>query len=144
MNHDTDANSDGAPDADDRFIGKRRPIRSLPGPRTGKPPAALGPPSPILREDGPERTPASEISVSPAELYVTVEIPGASRDSIEVTAMDRHLTIRAARSKGPSYTLELDLPVRVETESAKVTYRNGVLDVTLSRSLSSGGANDVE
>ncbi len=144
MNQDTDADAGDAPDGADGVRERRKRVPSLPGRASGSAPAALGPPSPTVRDDEGTRVPSSEVFVSPRQVYVTVEIPGASKDSIEFTAADRRLVVHSLRAGGPAYHLDIDLPVRVNPESAKATYRNGVLDVTLSREDGRGGTGDEE
>lgn len=132
MNHDKDADSGEAPDAIDRLLGRRRRVRSLPGPRAESFPPALGPPSPTV-EPPTERAPAAEVSLSPKHVYVTVEIASAAKDAMDVHATDRTLTIHAPRVQGAAYHLEVELPSVVDPRSAQVTFRNGILDVTLAR-----------
>lgn len=137
MNQDTDPDSGEAPDTTDRAAGKRR-VRSLPGPRRGSTPPALGPPAPTV-ELPPERTPAAEVTVSPGHVYVTVELPGVLKDDVDLEATERSLSVVASRTGSPAYRLQIDLPSPVDPESAKATCRNGVLDVTLDRPRRSGG-----
>ncbi len=132
MKRNTDPDSGEAPDAADT-PERPRPVRSLPAPRAPRSPPALGGPSPTV-EEVREREPEAELSLSPGHVYVTVELPGAVKESIEVEATDRTLTVRAPRVRAPIYRLLMDLPARVEPESAKATFRNGILDVTLRRS----------
>ena len=132
MDHDTDADPDPVPDAVDRLLRRSRGVRSLPGPRSPLFPPALGGPSPTV-EEAAERVPAAEVSASPGHVFVTVELPGAVKDAIEVEATERTLDVRAPRSRGAVYRLAVDLPVPVRPESAKATFRNGVLDVMLER-----------
>ena len=135
MNHDTDANSGEAPDG----VGHpRRRIDSLPGPRPHSFPPALGGPSPTV-DAPPERTPAAEVAVSPDSVFVTVELPGAPKDAMDIQATDSALSVIAPRVGAAGYRLAIDLPVRVVPDSARATYRNGILDVTLKRVNSSGG-----
>src|SRR5207237_10824445 len=54
---------------------------------------ALGPPSAIADERGQAREPAAEVVVTPARIYVTLELPGVSRQTLEVTAAGSRLTI---------------------------------------------------
>ncbi len=132
MNTNTDVDPDEAPDAVDRLLRRSKHLRSLPGPRSPTFPPALGGPSPTV-EAAEERTPAAEVSVSPGRVYVTVELPGAVKDSIEVEATERTLDVRAPRIRGAVYRLTVGLPAPVHPESAKATFRNGILDVTLER-----------
>ena len=132
MKHDTDADSGEAPDAVDRLLGRRKRVWSLPGPRSESVPPALGPPSPTV-ESPSERTPAAEVSVSPNHVFVTVELPGAPKDALDIDATERTLTVVAPRVGAPTYRLQVELPAPVDPESAKATSRNGVLEVTRAR-----------
>ncbi len=132
MNTEPDADSGEAPDAVDRLLGRKRHVDSLPGPSPRPAHRALGPPSPTV-ESAPERIPAAELSVSPEHVYVTVELPGAPKETLDIEATDRVLTVSASRTGAPPYRLELPIPVRVDPGSARATYRNGILDVTLDR-----------
>ena len=138
MNHEPDTDPGEGPDAVDRLLGRHKRVPSLPGPRPESSPPALRAPSPTI-EPSAARTPAAEVSLSPKCVYVTVELPGAPQDAPEIAATDRTLTIDAKRLQGPSYHLDVALPAAVEPESAKATYRNGILDVTLARTRRLGG-----
>lgn len=137
MNHDKEADSGEAPDAADRLPVRRR-VRSLPGPRQPSSPPALGPPSPTI-ESPSESTPVAEVSLSPEYVYVTVELPGAPKDALDIQAIEGTLTVDAPRVGRPAYHLDIELPCPVDPESAEATYRNGILDVTLVRVKTSGG-----
>lgn len=138
MNQSTDANPDEAPDAVERLLGRRRRVRPLPGPRRASFPPALGPPSPTV-ETPSERTPASEVSLSPAHVYVTVELLGVANDDVAIEVTERTLSVAAPRTGAPDYRLQIGLPSPVDPGSAKATYRNGTLDVTLDRVTRSEG-----
>lgn len=132
MNKEPDADPGEAPDAVDRLFGRKKHVASLPGPSQQPTHRALGGPSPTVEAQG-ERTPIAEVSVSPEHVYVTVELPGATKESLDIEATDLALAVSAPRAGAAPYHLELTLPVRVEPGSAKATYRNGILDVTLDR-----------
>jgi len=123
---------DNDPDRASRPLGDSSTIWSLPpGPPRSRP--ALAPPGPIVQEEPGSRTLPADIIRTPRHVYVTLEIPGAARETIDVIATDRELTVHASRPDQPEYNLELSLPVRVDPKSARATYRNGVLDITLAR-----------
>jgi HSP20 family molecular chaperone IbpA len=132
MNHEPDQDPGEAPDTEQRKPDQRKPVPSLPAPRTVANPPALRAPSPTV-EPSAARTPVAEVTISPSHVYVTVELPGAPKDALEIRATDRTLTVDAKRLEGPPYRLDLALPVPINPESAKATYRNGILDVTLAR-----------
>lgn len=64
------------------------------------------------------------------ELIVTVEMPGISREDIELSVSDNRLIITTPNAER-SYKADIDLKVPVDTQSAKASYRNGILSVTL-------------
>lgn len=137
MNQEPDSDPGGAPDATDRPHGRRKRVPSLPGPKPDADRPALGAPSPTVEPS--TRTPLAEVSLFPGHVYVTVELPGASKDALDIQATDLTLTIDAKRVQGSPYHLEVRLPAPVQPRSAKATYRNGILDVTLTRAKRSGG-----
>jgi HSP20 family molecular chaperone IbpA len=77
--------------------------------------------------------------LSPGHVYVTVELPGAVKDALDIEATERTLSIVAPRVGASAYRLRIELPSRVDLGSAAVTYRNGILDVTLRRAREAGG-----
>lgn len=113
--------------------GKPSPIRALPGPSSSLSRPALAPPSATF-EDPPEpRTPVADVVRTLEHLYVTVEIPDAIRERIDVMTKERGLTVHAIRPEGPAYHLEFELPDWIDPSTARATYLNGVLDITLTR-----------
>jgi len=121
-----------SPDAIDRIVQRLGAHRSLPA-MGGTSPAALGPPSPVADESHLTREPVSEVVVDPSSIYVTLELRGASRETLEVTTTQNRLTVHALDAEGRVFHREIELPQPVEPDAANVTYRNGVLDVTLRR-----------
>jgi HSP20 family protein len=70
--------------------------------------------------------------------YVRAELPGLSRDDINVEVVDDYLTITAARKSGDdadgesySFSRSLTLPDQVLSDNVSATFENGVLTVTL-------------
>ena len=121
-----------SPDAIDRIVGRLGAHRSLPAAGATSP-AALGPPSPVADESHLTREPISEVVVDPSSIYITLELRGASRETLEVTATRNRLTVHALDAEGRVFHREIELPHPVEPDAINVTYRNGVLDVTLRR-----------
>ncbi|HJP31482.1 MAG TPA: Hsp20/alpha crystallin family protein [Candidatus Latescibacteria bacterium] len=90
--------------------------------------------------------PSVDIAENKDEYVVTADLPGISRDDLEVTVDDGRLTIRGERRQnagsddGParhvertygSSTRSFDLPTAVESEGIGAAYRDGVLTVTV-------------
>lgn len=65
-------------------------------------------------------------------IRVIAELPGVNKEDIELEAVDKTLIIRA-KGKHRSYYKEVELPARVDIDSAKAHYRNGVLEVILKK-----------
>ena len=126
-----DSNPD-PPSSVDRLLRQLGSHPSLPA-VPAAPAPALGPPSAIVEERDEEREASADVVVTPARIYVTVELPGVSRETLEVLATNEHLTIHAIGAAGRVYHREIMLRHPVESEGVSATYRNGVLDVTLPR-----------
>jgi HSP20 family protein len=66
--------------------------------------------------------------------YVRAELPGVSRDGINVEIVDGCLTIKASRKNGAEsvdFTRSVNLPDAVQADKVSAAYENGVLTVTL-------------
>lgn len=74
------------------------------------------------------------IDVLEDDEYVTVvaEMPGVDKENIKIRVKDNTLIISA---QGPNrkYYKEVPLPAKVKVETAKASYRNGVLEVKLEK-----------
>lgn len=63
---------------------------------------------------------------------VVAELPGVERPDINLQGTESSLTISVS-TPNHKYHKELELPVEVDPESSEATYKNGVLEVVLSR-----------
>lgn len=75
-------------------------------------------------------------------VHVTAEMPGVEKEDIILRVMHDGIRIRA-HAADRRYHAALDLTPGLDPASARATYRNGVLDVTLERRASPGPAQDV-
>jgi HSP20 family protein len=86
------------------------------------------------------------------EVVVKAEIPGMSKDDIEITLSDSHLTLRGEKKKEEetkekdyyrcereygSFYRSVELPAAVKSDGVKATLKNGVLEVHLPKSAQS-------
>ena len=122
---------DRSPTDVDRLLRRLDRHRSLPAVGPTRVPV-LGPPSAVADESRVHPGTA-DVVVTPARIYVTLELPGASRETIEVTTTHTQLTVHALGADGRVFHREVELSHPVEPEAVTATYRNGVLDVTLPR-----------
>jgi HSP20 family protein len=101
---------------------------------------------PVVREFGNVRTPGrGKLPVEVQEkreplvdvldedktVRVVAEVPGVTKDEIELRISGRTLSIAANAAR--KYFKSVELPAEIDPESAKATYKNGVLDVTLTK-----------
>ncbi|MBP7142263.1 MAG: Hsp20/alpha crystallin family protein [Opitutaceae bacterium] len=70
--------------------------------------------------------------------YVRADLPGVSRDAIEVDMVDQTLTIKATRKRGEgegaettTFSRAVSVPENVQASTVSAAYENGVLTVTL-------------
>ncbi|MCI4371210.1 MAG: Hsp20/alpha crystallin family protein [Thermoplasmata archaeon] len=132
MAEDSSRDSDETPPRSlDRLLRRIDAHRSLPAAGTSVP--VLGPPSAVTDEGQQAREPVADVVVTPARIYVTIELPGASRETIEVTTTHTQLTVHALGVGGRVFHTDVQLGHPVEPEAVTATCRNGVLDVTLPR-----------
>ena len=104
---------------------------------------------------GPDRWPSAEIDLQvPAvdvyekddEVVVKAEIPGLSKEDIEVTLTDSMLTVKGEKKKEEevkrqdyyrcersfgAFSRTVEIPAAVKSEQATATFKDGVLEVRL-------------
>ena len=79
-----------------------------------------------------EREPATEILQTPETVYVTIELPGATREDIDLRSTETTLSV-SVNSAARRYYREIALPAPVRVDMIKATYKNGVLDIALEK-----------
>ncbi len=95
------------------------------------------------------RMPAVDVYERPDEIVVKAEIPGLSKDEIEVNLTDSTLTLTGEKKKEEevrdqdyyrcerafgSFSRIIQLPSEVKSAEAKATFKDGVLEVRLPKS----------
>jgi len=79
-----------------------------------------------------EREPLVDIIEDSANIRVVVELPGVDEKDIQLHCTEKQLTVKVDTSDRRYYK-NIELPSDVEPRSAKASYKNGVLEVTLSK-----------
>lgn len=79
-----------------------------------------------------EREPLVDVIDKDREVSVIVELPGVDKQDIKLEAKGETLSVKVD-AKGRKYSKEIPLPAKVKPDSAKATYKNGVLEVTLQK-----------
>ncbi len=79
-----------------------------------------------------EREPLVDTIVEDDVIKVVAEVPGVEKDDIKLECAENSLVI-SVDSEKRKYYKELDLPEPVDPDSAKASYKNGVLEVALKK-----------
>jgi HSP20 family protein len=91
---------------------------------------------------GPELTeeiePLVDVVDAKDSVKVYAELPGAEKGDIALSATELGLTISVPSDKRRYYK-EVDLPSKVNPDTAKATYKNGVLEVCLEKAMKHRG-----
>ncbi|HYC12524.1 MAG TPA: archaeal heat shock protein Hsp20 [Nitrososphaerales archaeon] len=87
-----------------------------------------------------KREPLVDIVSSDKEIRVIAEMPGVSKEDINVTVNEKSVTISVDKEERRYYK-ELELPGIVDPKGARSIYNNGILEITLP--LKSSGGSDV-
>lgn len=84
---------------------------------------------PQIRE---EREPLVDIMEEEKDVVIVAELPGVEKEHISLHTTEDHLTISVDAAKR-KYRKELKLPTKVDSKSARASYKNGVLEVRLKK-----------
>ena len=75
-----------------------------------------------------EREPLADVTTSNTEVKVIVEMPGVSKDKIRINAYDNSVEIKSDDPQR-KYHEVIDLPQEADIETAKSSYKNGILEI---------------
>ena len=79
-----------------------------------------------------EREPLVDVMSTNNEVKVVAEVPGIDKKDIKVYAAEKTLTISVDTAQRKYYK-EVELPAAVDPKTAKSVYKNGVLEVTVTK-----------
>jgi len=80
------------------------------------------------------REPLTEVNEEGDQIIVICEMPGVTKDDIELKASRDSLTISTkSKAKGRSYYKEVKLPSAINSDYARARYTNGILEVKLKK-----------
>ncbi|OYT49766.1 MAG: heat-shock protein Hsp20 [Desulfurococcales archaeon ex4484_204] len=97
-------------------------------------------PKPIISE---EREPLVDVLDEGNKVRIIAEMPGVEKDNIQIKASNGKLIIRAS-NHNRRYYKEVNLPAEVDIKTAKASYRNGVLEVTITKSRKEGSEFEIK
>ena len=109
----------------------------------------------LVGTDAPGWTPPVDLYETPTEFVLTAELPGLTRDQIEIHAEDTRVVIRGARAAGPDreisceqyhrverghgrFSRAFSLPESIEVDAIAAELKDGVLTVTIPKSAGAG------
>jgi HSP20 family protein len=82
---------------------------------------------PRIRE---QRQPLVDVLDEEEEVMVVVELPGVEKEDIKLYGTEDLLTISVDKPQR-KYFKEVEMPAKVNVKEARVSYKNGVLEVSL-------------
>jgi HSP20 family protein len=79
-----------------------------------------------------EMEPMTDVVSTDKEVKVTVEMPGVSKDKIQIDAYDNTVEVK---SEDPQrkYHKSIDLPLDADIQTAKSKFTNGILEITFEK-----------
>ena len=79
-----------------------------------------------------EREPLVDVSSTDKEVKVVAEMPGVKKENIKINAYDNSVEITSDNPKIKYHKL-IEIPTEANTETAKSTYNNGILEVIFNK-----------
>jgi HSP20 family protein len=76
-----------------------------------------------------EREPLVDVIRGSDDIRVVAEVPGVNKEDLRVSASEDTVTIESATSS-PRYHKKVNLSEAVDPNTAKSTYKNGILEIT--------------
>jgi HSP20 family protein len=101
------------------------------------------PPNRVGEEKALLREPLTDIIESEDKVTVIMELPGVDKSEIRVNASDRSLDLEVD-NPDKRFFKQLVLPCDVLEDSAKASYKNGVLQVVMTRAKAKKKARPIE
>ncbi|AEH60886.1 heat shock protein Hsp20 [Methanosalsum zhilinae DSM 4017] len=82
-----------------------------------------------------ERKPLIDVLETDSDIHVIAEMPGIEKEDISLNATDSSVELKASRGDR-KYSEYIDLPAKIDPDTAKATYKNGVLEIIFKKSAS--------
>jgi HSP20 family protein len=89
-----------------------------------------------------DREPLVDTIVNPDTVKVVAELPGVEKPDITLECDGQKLTLKVDTDKRRYYK-ELELPVEVDPDTSKASYKNGVLELLLTRKKTGAKAKQI-
>lgn len=79
-----------------------------------------------------KREPLTDVMVSDDKVQVIIELPGVSKEDVDLRISNNNLTITVDTPRRKFYR-KLEMPVKVDPKTAKTKYLNGVLEMSIKK-----------
>jgi HSP20 family protein len=79
-----------------------------------------------------EREPLADITLTDKEVKVVLEMPGVNKEHIKINVNDNSVEVNS-NDPQRKYHEVIDLPPEVNIETAKSTYKNGILEIMFNK-----------
>jgi len=76
------------------------------------------------------REPLTDVAVDGNVVRVTVELPGVTKDDIQLEGTETSVTV-SVDTENRKFRKTVPLPAKVDPDSARAEYNNGILEVTV-------------
>ena len=67
------------------------------------------------------------------DIVFTIDMPGVDKKDIDINVEDHSITVKAENGGSRKYNYSRKFKPSVDRDSAKATFKNGVLDITLTK-----------
>ena len=76
------------------------------------------------------REPLTDVSVDGNVVRITVELPGVTKEDIQLEGTETSVTV-SVDTESRKFRKAVPLPTKVDPDSAKAEYNNGILEITM-------------
>jgi HSP20 family protein len=80
-----------------------------------------------------ETEPLADVASTDKDVKVVVEMPGIEKKDIKINAHDNTVEVFTINSAPRKYRKVIEVPSEADIETARSTYKNGILEITLSK-----------
>ena len=80
-----------------------------------------------------EREPLSDVTTTDKGVKVVVEMPGVSKENININAYDNSVEVKTTGTEERKYHEVVEIPPETDIETATSSYKNGILEITFKK-----------
>jgi HSP20 family protein len=80
-----------------------------------------------------ETEPLADVTTTDKDIKVVVEVPGIEKKDIKINARDGLVEVSTIETAQRKYRKIIELPSEAEIETARSTYKNGILEIVFNK-----------